>query len=387
MQTSLLLIMAALPACTLLANPEPGSSSGAGAFVYFGTYTSGRSLGIYVSRFDPKSGALTAPELAAETKNPSFLALHPNGKVLYAAGEVGQFEGKPSGVITAFRRDPQSGRLSLLNQQSSGGTGPCHLSVDSRGRGLFVANYGNGSVASLQLQPDGTLGALQTPIQHHGSSINKSRQSGPHAHFILPDPRERFVLACDLGLDQVLCYQLDARKALLTPNAPPFATLQPGAGPRHFAFHPNGKFLFVINELDSTITSFKYDARRGSLAPLGSVSALPADFSGKSTCAEVAMHPSGKFVYGSNRGHDSIAIFAVDAKTGRLTSAGFQPSGGKTPRHFTLDPSGQWLLAANQDSNNVCVFRVDDTFGRLAPTGTAIEVGAPVCALFAPAPR
>jgi 6-phosphogluconolactonase len=382
MQLSLQLIMAAVPLTTLLAVAAPAPTAGASHLAYFGTYTSGKSQGIYFSRFDPKSGVLMPAELAVESKNPSFLALHPSGKVLYAVGEIDRFGGKPSGVVSAFRVEPGSGRLTLINQQSSGGTSPCHLSVDSRGRALFTANYGNGSIASLPLQPDGSLGAPLSPIQHSGSSINPGRQSGPHAHFILPDPRERYVLACDLGLDQVLSYRFDSRHASLTPNNPPFTALKPGAGPRHLAFQPNGKFLYVINELDSTLTSLAYVPHSGIMKRLGTVSTLPADFTGKSFCAEVAVHPSGKFVYGSNRGHDSIAIFSINTKTGQLTPAGFQSTGGKTPRHFTFDSTGHWLLAANQDSHNVCVFRIDPATGAMAPVGQSIEVASAVCILL-----
>jgi len=384
MQSSLQLILAAALVTSLLAVANLTPAVGAASFVYFGTYTSTKSRGIYVSRFDAKTGALTSPELAIEARNPSFLVLHPAGNVLYACGEVDNFGGKQAGVISAFRIEPQTGRLTLLNQQPSGGTAPCHISLDRHGRALFTANYGNGSVASFPLKPDGSLGDPLPPLQHVGSSVNASRQAGPHAHFILPDPHDRFVLACDLGLDKVLSYRFDPNTARLTPNDPAFATLKPGAGPRHLAFLPGGKYVFVINELDSTITAFAYDSQHGALRLVNSLSTLPVNFSGKSFCAEVAAHPSGRFVFGSNRGHDSIAIFAVDPKTGALASAGFQSTGGKTPRHFALDSSGRWLLAANQDSDKVCVFQVDLSNGGLTPIGEGISVGSPVCALFGP---
>ena len=259
------------------------------------------------------------------------------------------------------------------------------MAVDQSGKCLLVANYGNGSIAALPIQPDGALGEPGAIIQHHGSSVNPTRQAGPHAHFIIPDPANRFALTCDLGLDQVLVYRLDPAKPALVPNDPPFAPVKPGSGPRHLAFHPSGRFVFLISEIGSTLTAFAYDAKRGALQELQTVSTLPEAFAGKSSCAEVQVHPSGKFVYGSNRGHDSIAVFAFDASTGKLTYVEHQPTQGKIPRHFAFDPTGQWLLAENQDSDNIVVFRVDARTGRLSATGQTVSVGAPVCAIFVPA--
>src|SRR6266404_1903477 len=352
--------------------------------VYIGTYTEAKSKGIYVSRLDPGSGKLNTPELAAETRNPTFLALHPNGRFLYAAGEVNNFAGKQSGVVSAFSVDKQTGHLTLINQQASGGTGPCHLTVDSTGKCLLVANYGSGSIAAFPIQPDGKLGEPSAVIQHQGSSVNPQRQAGPHAHFITTDPADKFALVCDLGLDKVLVYRLDAAKHSLVANDPPAASIKPGSGPRHLAFHPSGRWVYVINEMGSTLTVFAYDPKGGALAELQTVPTLPEDFSGKSTCAEVQVHPSGKFVYGSNRGHDSIAVFAVDAKNGRLTFVEHRSTQGKTPRHFALDPTGKWLLAENQGSDTIVVFGVDEKSGRLTPTGQVVAVGAPVCVQFVP---
>jgi 6-phosphogluconolactonase len=256
--------------------------------------------------------------------------------------------------------------------------------VDPTGKCLLVANYGSGSIAALPIRADGSLAEPSAVIQHQGSSVNSQRQAGPHAHFITPDPRNRFALTCDLGLDQVLVYRLDAAKSSLTANNPPFAGVKPGAGPRHLAFHPSGRFVFLINEMGSTLTVFAYDAKRGALKELQTISTLPEGFAGNSTCAEVQVHPSGKFVYGSNRGHDSIAVFSFDAASGKLTCLEHQPTQGKTPRHFALDPAGHWLLAENQDSDNVVVFRVDAKTGRLSPAGQTVSVGAPVCAVFVP---
>jgi 6-phosphogluconolactonase len=247
-----------------------------------------------------------------------------------------------------------------------------------------VANYGDGSIAALAIQADGTLAEPGTVIQHQGSSHNPERQAGPHAHFIIPDPANRFALTCDLGLDQVLVYRLDAAKSTLAANDPPFAAVKPGSGPRHLAFHPSGRFVFLINEMGSTLMAFAYDAGRGTLKELQTVSTLPENFTGTKSGAEVQVHPSGKFVYGSNRGHDSIAVFALDPASGRLTFLESQSTEGKTPRHFALDPTGQWLLAENQDSDSIVVFRVDSKTGRLSPSGQTVSVGAPVCAVFVP---
>jgi 6-phosphogluconolactonase len=353
--------------------------------VYFGTYTGARSEGIYVSRFDTATGRLTAPELAVATVSPSFLALHPSRRFLYAAGETSTLEGKRGGAVSAFSLDTKTGRLTLLNRQSSGGEGPCHVAVDQSGKCLLVANYGNGAIAALPIQADGALAEPGTVIQYQGSSVNPGRQAGPHAHFITTDPADRFALACDLGLDEVLVYRLDAAKATLVANDPPFASVKPGSGPRHLAFHPSGRFVFLISEMSSTLTVFAYDAKRGALKELQTISTLPEPYTGERSGAEVQVHPSGKFVYGSNRGHDSITVFGFDPKGGQLTCVQHEATQGKMPRHFALDPTGQWLLAENQESDSVVVFRVDAKTGHLSPTGQTILVGAPVCAVFVPA--
>jgi 6-phosphogluconolactonase len=353
--------------------------------VYFGTYTGARSKGIHVSRFDPATGRLTAPELAVATASPSFLALHPNRQFLYAASESSILEGKRVGDVSAFSMDAKTGGLTLLNRQSAGGEGACHVAVDQSGKCLLVANYGNGAIAALPIRSDGALAEPGTVIQHQGSSVNPARQSGPHAHFITTDPADRFALVCDLGLDEVLVYRLDPAKATLVANDPPFASVKPGSGPRHLAFHPSGRFVFLISEMSSTLTVFAYDAKRGALKELQTISTLPEPYTGERSGAEVQVHPSGKFVYGSNRGHDSIAVFGFDPKRGQLTCVQHQATQGKMPRHFALDPTGQWLLAENQESDSVVVFRVDATTGRLSPTGQTISIGAPVCAVFVPA--
>jgi 6-phosphogluconolactonase len=353
-------------------------------FVYFGTYTGGISKGIYVSRLDSATGKLSAPELAAETRNPSFLAVHPTKKFLYAVGEVSDAQGKRAGAVNAYALDAKTGKLTALNQQTSGGSGPCHVSVDATGQCVLVANYGSGSIAALPIRADGSLGEAATTIQHKGSSVNPQRQTRPYAHFIVPSPDNRFVLACDLGLDKVLLYQLAAATAKLTPNDPAFGALPPGSGPRHLAFSPDGKFVHVINEMKLTITTFVYDVKTAAMTELQTVSTLPAEYpaTSKDSCAQILVHPSGKFVYGSNRGHDSIAVFIVAAGSGKLTLVQNESTQGKTPRNFAIDPSGRWLLAENQNSDSIVVFEIDAATGKLKPTGQTLTVGSPVCAVF-----
>ncbi len=353
------------------------------ARAYIGTYTGARSLGIYTALFDPESGRLSNLDLAAETRNPTFLALSPNGRVLYAANEISNYSGQRAGAVSAFSINRETGKLTLLNQQPSAGSGPCHIAVDKTGRCVLVANYGSGSVGAFKVGSDGRLSGPGCQVQHHGSSVNSQRQEGPHAHFITADPANRFVLACDLGLDQVLVYRFDPREATLKPNDLPAAPVPPGAGPRHLAFHPDGRFVYVINELNSTLSSFEYAPRQGTLTPLANISTLPEGFQGRSYCAEIAMHPSGKFLYGSNRGDDSIALFSIDSATGKPAFVSRQSTRGKTPRHFALDPTGRWLLAENQDSNDIFVYRIDQATGQLEPVGDRTEVGAPVCLVFA----
>ena len=349
--------------------------------VYFGTYTGALSKGIYHSTLDLASGQLSPPQLAAEIKSPSFVAIHPNRKFLYAVSEISDFQGKPLGGVSAFAMDAASGNLTLLNQQSSEGAGPCHLVVDAAGKNALVANYGGGSVAVLPIDSAGKLSAASASIQHTGSGADKSRQEKPHAHSINLDAKNRFAFAADLGLDKVLIYRFDADKGSLVANDPPAGVVAPGSGPRHFAFHPSGRFAFVNNEMTSSVTAFKYDAEKGSLTEVHTMSTLPHEVKGNST-AETVVHPSGKFVYVSNRGHDSIAIFTFDEASGKLTAAGHSLTGGKTPRNFNIDPTGQFLLAANQGTNDVFSFRINSSTGQLTATGSKIEVGSPVCVRF-----
>lgn len=371
-------------ALTALGHAQAPSSAARGMLVYFGTYTGPKSKGVYVSRLNPASGTLTPPELAAETASPSFLAVHPTGHFLYAVNEVNTFGGQAVGSVSAFAVDRRTGLLKALNQQSSQGAGPAHLIVDREGRNVLVANYGGGSVAVLPLGKDGKLKSASAMVQHTGSSVNPQRQKEPHAHAIVLDPSNRFAYVADLGLDRVLVYQFDGRNGLLTLNSPPSASVKPGAGPRHLAIHPTGRYAYVINEMNCTITAFTNDTEKGELREAQTISTLPAGqamqsgFSG----AELEVHPSGKFLYASNRGHDSIAVFAIDQNTGRLTYVENKPTQGSTPRGFGIDPDGGYLLAGNQRSDSVVVFRIDAQSGRLTPTGSKIEVGAPVCVKF-----
>jgi 6-phosphogluconolactonase len=362
---------------------QPAQSGAAGKqYVFVGTYTGnqeGASKGIYRLELDTTTGKLSKLEVAAPAVNPSFLAVHPSRPFLYAVSEVSGTDPQKSGAIAAFSLDPRTGALTALNQQSSKGSGPCHLVVDKDGKHVLAANYNSGSACVLPIGEDGKLGEATGFVQHQGSSVNKQRQAGPHAHSINLDAANRFAVVADLGLDKVLVYKYDAAKGTITPNDPPAADLAPGAGPRHFAFAPDGKHAYVCGEMDSTVTAFDYDAERGVLKKIGTVTTLPQDFKGNNSTAEVVVHPTGKFVYCSNRGHDSIAVFAVDEKTGALTPKGQQATKGKTPRNFAIDPTGAYLLAANQNSNSVVVFGIDAQTGELKPTDSIVEVASPVC--------
>ena len=349
--------------------------------LYVGTYTNtaGKSEGIYAYGMDPESGALTRLN-AVKSVNPSFLTIDRSRRYLYAVNEVGDYLAKPSGGVSAFAID-RSGSLRLLNEQATQGADPCYLSIDAKKRTLLVANYTGGNVSVLPVRRDGTLGMVSEVKQHEGSGP-KEQQKAPHAHCIIFDRAERFAFAADLGIDKVMIYRFDRSSGKLTPNKQPFADLQPGAGPRHLTFHPNGKYLYVINELDSTMATFKYSEQDGTLTRVDTVSTLPSDFSGVSYCADVHVSASGKFLYGSNRGHNSIVVFEIDLSTGKLNLVEHVSTGGDWPRNFTIDPSGKFLLVANQRSDNVVVFSIDAQTGRLKPTGFVEQIPAPVCLKF-----
>jgi len=348
--------------------------------LYVGTYTtSGKSEGIYGYHMDG-TGALTR-FTSLMSVNPSFLTIDRSKRFLYAVNEVGDFLGKPSGAVSAFKIDPVTGNLRLLNEQATQGADPCHLSVDSRKLTLLVANYTGGNVSVFPLRSDGTLGMVAEVKQHEGSGP-KEQQKGPHAHCVIFDRAERYAFASDLGIDKVMLYRVDRATGKLTPAKQPFAKLKAGAGPRHLSLHPSGKFLYFISELDSTMSSFNYNEREGTLTMIDTVSTLPSDFSGTSYCADVHVSPSGEFLYGSNRGHNSIVVFAIDQRTGKLTLVEHVSTEGNWPRNFTIDPSGRFLLVANQRSDNVVVFSIDATTGRLKPTGVNEAIPSPVCLRF-----
>jgi len=350
-------------------------------WVYLGT-ASPQSKGIYVSQMDLTTGKLTKPEIAGEVTRPSFLAIHPHKQFIYATCQINDSKGQKISGISAFSIDPQTAKLTLLNELFSGGPGACHLNVDPDGKSVLVANYQGGSVSVLSLEQDGRLGKSTAFIQHQGSSVHPKRQEQAHAHSINLDPSNRFALVADLGMDKILIYSFDALKGSLTANEPPFVSVRSGAGPRHLTFHPNGKWLYLINELDSTMTRYEYESHGGKLETKESVPMLPEGFKEENTCAEVAVHPSGRFLYGSNRGHDSITGFSIDSLTGKLTFIEHQSTQGSFPRHFGITPDGSFLIVANQKSDNLVVYRIDVETGRLKPTGQILEVPAPTCVKF-----
>lgn len=367
-----------------LSGPVFAQKTAAQYVVYIGTYTTKQeSKGIYAYRFDSGAGKFNEIGLAAESNDPSFLAVHPSGKYLYAVNEVGDFNGQKSGALSAFSIDHKTRKLTLLNQVSTHGAGPCYVSLDSMGRWVLVANYDGGSVATFEVQSDGRLSLVKGFVQHSGSSVDKERQEAPHAHWIGVSPDNRFALAADLGLDDVLVYKLDPARGSLTPNTPPFAQVKPGSGPRHFAFHPNGKFGYVLSEMATTVTAFSYDVKKGALTAIQTVPTLPKDYSGPTEAAEIVVHRSGKFLYASNRaGVDTITIFSIDPSKGTLKETGRVSTKGRTPRSFAIDPTGAYLLAANQESGNVVVFKIDPSTGALTPTGEEVKVPAPVSVVF-----
>jgi 6-phosphogluconolactonase len=348
--------------------------------VYIGTDTGpNKGQGIYLAQLDTVTGTLAPAELAVKSTNPTFLALHPSGKFLFAANGVQRFNGARTGAASSFSIDWTTGRLTAINQASSGNVGPCHLSIDRNGNNLLIANYTGGGFAVIPVDDAGKLSEPSSVIQDDKSNPKLP----PRGHCIQPDPSGKFVLGDDLGLDRIFVFRFDAAKGLLTANDPPAAQTPHGTGPRHIAFHPNGKWAYNIDETQSTVIAYDWDADKGVLTELQMLSALPGDFHGISTCAEVVVHPSGKFLYGSNRGHDSIAMFKIDGATGKLTPNGHVPTGGKTPRSFTIDPSGNWLVVGNQDSGQVAAFRVNPDTGDLTPSGQPIKVPVPVCVMFA----
>jgi len=364
-----------------LSSTLPATAQSHGKYLFYvGTYTQegSKSKGIYAYRFDEATDQITSLGLAAETANPSFVAIHPNGQFLYAVNELQNYEGPNSGGVSAFSIDRATGKLTFLNEVPSRGADPCYIIVDKAGKHVLVANYTGGSIAVFPVLADGKLGASSDFVQHTGHGADPKRQEGPHAHSIDLSPDNRLAFVDDLGLDELKVYKYDSAKGSLTPNTPPFAKLDAGAGPRHFVLHPSGKFAYVIAEMGSTVTAFSVNLNAGTLQRLQTVSTLPKDFKGENDDAEIQMHPSGKFLYASNRGHDSIAVFAIDPQKGTLTQIEDVPTQGKIPRSFEIDPTGNYLFAENEKSDNIVVFRIDPKTGRLSATGKVLDVGSPV---------
>jgi 6-phosphogluconolactonase len=360
--TTILLLMLLVPGGAMAADYIAYIAGGAGISGY---------------RFDSKSGKLESLGVLAEAGRPSFLAIHPNRRYLYSVSGAG------GGTVSAFSIDTSSGKLTPLNSVSSKGAGPCYVRVDRTGKNALIANYSGGSVAVIPIKDDGTLKEASSFIQHSGTVADAKRQGGPRAHSINPSPDNRFVVAADLGLDQLLIYKFDPNAGTIAPNEPPFAQVAPRSGPRHFTFHPNGKYAYAINEISCTLTAFSYDGKIGVLKEIQTASTLPKDVAVTSdlSTAEVLVHPSGKFLYGSNRGHNTIAVFSISPQ-GTVTLVENVDTQGRTPRNFGIDPTGSFLLALNQSSNNIVVFRIDKKTGRLAPAGQTVESAGPMCVRF-----
>jgi 6-phosphogluconolactonase len=379
-----LLLLVVAP--SLFGFESAGGAASGKTLVYVGTYTDHGSKGIYVYRFDSTTGQVTSLGLAAESTEPSFLAVDPSEHFLYAVNEVDSYKNQHTGAVSSFAIDSATGKLSLLNEVSSRDAGPAHITLDQTGKYVLVSNYTLGSVAVFPVLADGRLGDFSAFVQHKGSSVNMDRQEGPHAHAFALAPDNRFAIVADLGLDKLIAYPFDATAGRLG-QEPHITKTRAGAGPRHLVFDPSGKFLYVINELQSSVVSYSYDAMRGELHELKTISTLPEKFIANNDAAEIAVHPSGKFLYASNRGHDSIAVFSVDPAKGALSRIEFVPTKGKTPRNFAIDPTGSWLLVANQASDNVVVFRIDSKTGHLTPTGQMVSVPSPACVKFVPLPQ
>lgn len=348
--------------------------------IFIGTYTGKGSNGIYTAEFNEESGSIGAITLAAKTDNPSFVTTDRTGKFLYAVNELGQYQGQPTGAVSAFEVEPSTGLLKLLNQIPSSGAAPCHLSLDQTGKFLFVANYMGGNIAVITIEENGSLGALTSVVQFSGTGPHQ-RQDGPHAHYIQVTPDNNYVLAADLGTDKIMIYRFDASVGLLRRNETPFAELSPGAGPRHLVISGSGKIIYVLNELNGTVTVFDFNPANAGMAARQIISTLPSDFSGSNTAAEVVLSPDGRYLYTSNRGHDSIAQFAIDKNSGDLALVGWTPCGGNAPRHIQIDPAGQWMIASNQNSNNLALFRIEATSGKLTQQ-SIVDVSMPVCVQF-----
>jgi 6-phosphogluconolactonase len=346
-------------------------------YVYVGSYTRKEATGIYVCELDIATGELKQIGGIADVKNPSFLQLDEGRDMLYAISERGDSDGQSRGAVSAYKIDRKTGQLAFVNQISSESQSLCHISLELEGRYMVGTSYRGGTAFLASLQSDGSLGQVTDSVQHTGSGPVTNRQDKAHAHSAIVDPTNRFVFVCDLGIDKIMIYEIDRKEGKLRPHGE--AVLHPGAGPRHFLFDAGGKFAYVINELDSTVTSFSYDAQAGALHKLQTIPGLPEGFSGGNTGADIHLSPDGKFLYGSQRGHDSLVVYAVDSASGKLEYVEHASTLGRIPRNFAITPDGGFLLAANQDAGNVVVFRVDRQTGKLTPTGDQLQLSEPVC--------
>jgi 6-phosphogluconolactonase len=381
------LVTMSIPLSAAETTPAAPAPAAGDYHVYFGTGRAGPTAGLSLASFDSRTGALGVPAVDAVCQAPNLFTISTDGRHLYTCNAGRTFQGQPGGGLSAFSIDPATGHLTALNAEGTGGADPGLVSLDHTGRFAFAANSNGGSVVAYALKPDGSLGDRTNFFQHTGSSIDPQRQKHAYAEAILPDPTNQFILATDLGLDKIFIYKLDAKTGALTGGDAEACKVRPGSGPRHLAFHPNGRLCYVVSEMANTVTGFTWDAAKGALTELETVSSLPAGFQGTNAVAEVAIHPNGKFLYASNRGHNSLAVFAIDEKTGHLSPVQDIPSGGRTPRCFTLDPMGQWLIASNQDSNLAAVFRVDATTGKLTQTGEPVSVPSPLGIQFLAVPK
>ncbi len=367
-------------ACLMLSNISQ-TLHAADPLVFISAFAAGENGAIHAYRLEIATGALRPLQRTSDMENPFFMALSPDGEHLYAIHAPGKFGGKENEFVSAYDIVGQSGKLKLLNRQSALGAAACYLDVDATGKSVLAANYLTGSVAALPVQDDGSLGPAASFIQHEGSSVNPQRQEGPHAHCIVVSPDNRFVFAADLGLDKVLAYRLDPAAAQLTANQQPFVRTAPGAGPRHLTFHPNGRYVYVINELANSVTLFDYQTDSGILLERQGIPTLPADFSGVSHCADLKITPDGRFLYGTNRGHDSIAAYRI-GDDGQLTLLAIEPSLGKGPQNLAITSGGELLLCANLPSNEVVVFRIDAKTGGLSALGQPTALPSPSCIMI-----
>jgi 6-phosphogluconolactonase len=360
----------------------PTNTPAADPLVFVTAFAPGEKGSIHSYEFNLKEGKLKPLHQTAGVENPFFLALSPNKKFLYSI-HAKQFGGKENEQVAAYEVVGRTGELKLLNRQSAEGTAACYLDVDKTGKVVLVANYSSGSVASLPVKEDGSLGEKASFFQHKGSSVNAQRQKEPHAHCIVVSPDNKYAFANDLGTDQIFCYKIDPATAKLTPNDPPFAKAPAGAGPRHLTFHPSGKRVYVINELLNSVTVFDYEKDSGKLTEKQTISTLPEDFKGTSYCADLKITPDGKFLYGTNRGHDSIAAYQI-AEDGKLTLISIEPSLGKGPQNLAITADGQWLLCANMPGNNIAVFAIEPKTGKLKSAGEPVKQTSPSCIMLLP---